>query len=63
MRGPKMERPPTEAIMMKQWIGAIIILAAFAFVFFAFRQGMKGKRENRSDIDGMPPVGPDDAAN
>lgn len=46
---------------MKQWIGAIIILAALVFAGFAFWQGTKAKREDRSDIDGMPPVGPGDA--
>jgi uncharacterized membrane-anchored protein len=46
---------------VKQWIGAIIILAAFVFAGFAFRQATKTRREDRSDIDDMPPVGPGDA--
>jgi hypothetical protein len=35
--------------MMMHWIGAIILLAAAAFIIFAFRQGMKVKLESRAD--------------
>ncbi len=34
---------------MTHWIGAFILLAAFAFIFFAFRQGNKVKPDKRPD--------------
>jgi hypothetical protein len=34
---------------MTQWIGAIILLAAFAFIVFAFRQGQAVKPKKRPD--------------
>jgi hypothetical protein len=34
---------------MIHWIGAAILLVAFAFIVFAFRQGMKTKLEKRAD--------------
>jgi|HubBroStandDraft_4_1064222.scaffolds.fasta_scaffold224383_1 hypothetical protein len=35
--------------MMTQWIGAIILLAAAAFIVFAFRQGTSVKPDTRPD--------------
>jgi hypothetical protein len=35
--------------MMTQWIGATILLAAAAFIVFAFRQGQKVKPDKRPD--------------
>jgi hypothetical protein len=34
---------------MTQWIGAIILLAAAAFIVFAFRQGTSVKPDKRPD--------------
>jgi hypothetical protein len=34
---------------MTQWIGAIILLAAAAFIIFAFRQGTGVKPDGRPD--------------
>jgi hypothetical protein len=33
--------------MMHQLLGLLILLAAFGFIFFAYRQGMKTKRHDR----------------
>jgi hypothetical protein len=35
--------------MINHWIGAIILLAAFAFIVFAFQQGQAVKPEKRRD--------------
>ncbi len=38
---------------MTHWIGAIILLAALAFVIFAFRQGEKIKPDKDKNFGGM----------
>jgi hypothetical protein len=38
---------------MTHWTGAIILLVAFAFVIFAFRQGEKIKPDKDKNFGGM----------
>jgi hypothetical protein len=49
LRPGKPARADEHLAMMTQWIGAIILLAAAAFIVFAFRQGTSVKPDKRLD--------------
>jgi hypothetical protein len=45
-------------MVIPHWLKGVAILALLgSFIVFAFRQGMKVKREDRDDMGGLPPGG------